>query len=127
MTATDVPTDLLDFMIHDMSFYSFSEDNSLHHGPNMGLMAIEMNPEVKAFRKVHGIGPNSDGFMMPGNAASGALVVYGRLTNVTVSQALDFILQTFPGFWIYENCVDDEGKRTGRLSFYQRIVWTKRP
>lgn len=122
MTATDVPMDLLDFKIHDMQFYSPSEDNSLSHGPNMGLIAIEMNPEVRAFRKAHDIGPNGDGFVMPGNAGSGTLVVYGHLTDVTVSQALDYILQTFPGFWIYESCVDEQGRRTVRLSFEPRVV-----
>jgi hypothetical protein len=126
MTATDVSTDLLDFKIHDMQFYSPSEDNSLNHGPNMGLIAIEMNPEVRAFRKAHDIGPNADAFMMPGNAGSGTLVVYGHLKDVTVSQALDYILQTFPGFWIYENCVDEEGKRSVRLSFMPRILSTRR-
>ena len=119
MTATDVPTDLLDFKIHDLSFYSHNGNNSLSHGANMALMAILMNPEVRAFRKAHGIGPNPDMFMMPGDAASGR-VLYGHLQDVTVSQALDYILQTFPGFWIYENCVSADGERTVRLSFYKR-------
>lgn len=126
MTATDVPTDLLNFKIHDMQFYSPSEDNSLNHGANMGLIAIERNPEVRAFRREHDIGPNADGFIMPGNAGLGTLVVSGHLKDVTVSQALDYILQTFHGFWIYENCVDEEDKRTVRFSFMPHIVRARR-
>jgi hypothetical protein len=30
--------------------------------------------------------------------------VSGELNDVTVAQALDYIEQTFPGFWMYENC-----------------------
>jgi hypothetical protein len=125
MTATDIPTDLLDFKIHDMPFYDASEDNSFNHGPNMGLIAIEMNPEVRAFRKAHGIGPNADSFIGPGDAASGK-VLYGHLKDVTVLQALDYILQTFPGFWIYENCMSAEGERSVRLHFYKRPFSSKR-
>lgn len=121
MTATDVPTDLLDFKIHDMQFASPSDDNSINHGPNMAWIAVEMNSEVKAFRNARGIGPYGYGFTIPGNASSGP-VVYGHLKDVTVSQALDYILQTFPGFWIYENCVDQEGERTVRVSFMPRMV-----
>jgi hypothetical protein len=128
MNATDVPTDLLDFKIHDMPFYSASEDTSMSRGANMAVLAIEMNPEVRAFRKAHGIHPYGDGFVGPGDASSGTLVVYGHLKDVTVSQALDYILQTFPGFWIYENCANDEGERTVRISFFKRrFVTTKRP
>jgi hypothetical protein len=34
----------------------------------------------------------------------------GPMDNVTVSQALDRILQVFPGMWVYENCPGDDGK-----------------
>jgi hypothetical protein len=30
--------------------------------------------------------------------------ISGFLENVTVSEALDYVLKTFPGVWIYENC-----------------------
>jgi hypothetical protein len=125
MVATDVPKDLLELKIHDLRFYSATEENPLSHGANMALMAIEMNPEVKAFRKKYNIEPTSDGFLMPGDAASGKPTVYGHLKDVTVSQALDYILQAFPGFWIYESCVSAEGERTVRLSFYERHFLSK--
>ena len=127
MAETDVPTDLLDLKIDHLAFYSSLDDNTLSHGANMALMAIETNPEVRAFRKAHHIGPDFIG-IMPGDAASGKPVVYGKLENVTVSQAMDRILQTIPGFWIYENCVDKGGERTVRLSFYERpFPWRDPP
>jgi len=33
--------------------------------------------------------------------------ISGDLNNVTVRQALDHVLKTFPGFWVYENCTDE--------------------
>jgi hypothetical protein len=121
MAATDVPTDLLDLKIHDLSFFSSTGDNSFSHGANMAIEAIEMNPEVMAFRRMHKIGPITDGFILPGNSGSDEPIVYGRLKDVTLTQALDYILQTFPGFWVYENCVNADGERTVRLSFFERI------
>lgn len=58
MEATNVPADLLEFRIHDMSFYSPSSNNSIAHGATMALMAIEVNPELIAFREENGIGPD---------------------------------------------------------------------
>jgi len=69
--------------------------------------------------KAHDIAPTEDPFIMHGDAGDGTLVLYGHLRDVTVSQALDYILQTFRGFWVYENCVDEQGKRTVRLSFHR--------
>jgi hypothetical protein len=127
MVETDVLTDFLDFKIKHLAFYSSLGDNTLSHGANMALMAIEVNPEVRAFREAHHIGPNFNG-NMPGDAASGKPVVYGKLEGVTVSKALDRILQTIPGFWIYENCVGKGGERTVRLSFYERpSPWQDQP
>jgi hypothetical protein len=93
MVETDVPTDLLDLKLDLLSFYSSSTENRGSHGPNMALLAILANPEVKAFRKAHNIGPASDDSVMPGDAMSGKPIVYGKLKEVTVSQALDYVLQ----------------------------------
>jgi len=118
MVETDVPTDLLNFRIHHLSFYpSDTSASDPVQGPRMALIAILGNPEVRAFQKANNIGPNSEFFTVPGDALSGKPIVYGNLDDVTVSQALDYVLQTFPGFWIYENCVSKEGERSVYFNF----------
>jgi hypothetical protein len=119
MAESDIPNDLLDFKIHHLSFEVFPPE--LSHGPGAAVMAIQANPEVMAFRKEHNIGPIADRFVGPGDADSPQPVVTGDLSDVTVSQALDHVLKTFPGFWIYENCVNEEGQRTVYFSFLKRI------
>jgi len=120
MTQTDVPTDLLNFELPRMSFDVSGPAAERFHGPNMALQVILMSPEVKDFRKTHNIGPFDDGFLLPGNPEIDKPVLSGELENVTVSQALDYVLQTFPGFWVYESCVDKEGNRTVRFGFFER-------
>jgi hypothetical protein len=58
-------------------------------------------------------------FSTPGNRFSGKPTVYGKLEDVTVSQALDHVLRTFPGFWLYENCANKDGERTVYFSFVE--------
>ena len=119
MMETDVPTDLLNFKIHRMSFFPSDASASVPvHGPQMAMFAILDNPEVNAFRKAHNIGPLADGFALPGNCCGGGSVVHGELNDVTVSQALDYVLKTFPGFWVYENCVSEEGERSVYFNFH---------
>jgi len=84
----------------------------------MALFAIMENAEVKAFKKAHNIGPLGDVYMLPGNCCGGGRVIYGELDDVTVSQALDYVLQTFPGFWVYENCLSQEGERSVYFNFH---------
>ena len=120
MTQTDVPTDLLNFELSRISFDVSGPAAERFHGPNVALQVILMSPEVKAFRKARNIGPFDDGFLLPGNPEIDKPVLSGELENVTVSQALDYVLQTFPGFWVYESCVDKEGNRTARLFFFER-------
>jgi len=119
MAESDIPTELLDFKIHHLSFGVFPPE--LSHGPGVAVMAIQANPEVMAFRKEHNIKPIDDRFVGPGDASSPQPVVTGELNDITVSQALDYILKTFPGFWIYENCVNEDGQRTVYFSFLKRI------
>lgn len=119
MAETDIPTDLLNFKIHHLSFDVLPPE--LSHGPGVALMAIQANPEVLAFRKEHNIGPIADRFTGPGDAGSPGPIVTGELNEVSVSQALDHVLKTFPGFCIYENCVNEDGQRTAYFDFLKRI------
>jgi hypothetical protein len=117
MIETDVPRDLLDIKIRHISFgtANLSSDNDLFGGPNNAVRVVLSAPEVKAFRKSHNIGPFSSRWLGPGDSASKPRVI-GDLYNVTLSEALDYIAQTFPGFWIYENCANQE--HSGRNVFF---------
>jgi hypothetical protein len=122
MMEKDVPTDLLNFKIHHLSF--FPSDASARdpvHGPQMAVLAILENPEVKAFREGHNIGPFADAFALPGNCCGGGRVMHGELDDVTVSQALDYVLRTFPGLWIYENCVSEKGERSVYFNVFDAL------
>jgi hypothetical protein len=114
MMETSVPTDLLSLKIHRLSFYPSGAEV---YGPRMALVAILRNPEVMAFRKARNIG-GWDGGSLPGDCCGGGRVVHGELEDVTVSEALDHILKTFPGFWLYEDCVTKEGVRSVYINFH---------
>jgi hypothetical protein len=114
----DVPTDLLKVRISHITFgdgiYSASD----------ALLWVVMNaPEVRAFfQRNHIAGP------LPMTIVSGGIGkppsdsphISGTLENVTVEEALDRILLSFPGIWLYENCPQNEKhKRTVFLGFYR--------
>lgn len=116
MREKDVPSDLLDVKIHVVHF------PVQFHGPNAAVIAILQSPEVVAYQKEHNIGPSFDPEEM-GNYPSEAFGparprVYGRLHDVTVRQALDYVLRTFHGFWLYENC---KGPGDSRLVYFDFI------
>jgi hypothetical protein len=128
MAERDVPTDLLDVKISHISFApnepvtNMLSGSDMLHGPNVAVQAILQTPEVKAFRKAHNIGPFSATFETPGDAGSTEKpIVSGDLDNVTVSQALDYVLQTFPGFWLYENCRSEGGGRQVFLGIFENV------
>jgi len=116
MVETDVPTDLLHVNIHHLSFPAD------YHGPSMAMVAILHTPEVIDFME-RNIGSKVPwgGWGFPTDAISHKPSVSGELNDVTVAQALDHILQTFPGFWSYRNCYDAEGRRTVSFGFYNNI------
>jgi hypothetical protein len=109
MIEEDVPSDLLDVRIPHLQF------TGEYHGIKFAIVTILKTPEVIAFRKEHKIGPESDwgpGFSLNHSAFAPEVPrVLGDLHDVTVRQALDYILQTVQGFWLYENCKNSEGGR----------------
>jgi hypothetical protein len=119
MIEEDVPSDLLDVRIHDLRF------PVEYHGPNMAIIAILKTPEVIAFRREHNIGPEADwgpGISFPSDAfARDKPRVYGDLHDVTVRQALDYVLSTFRGFWLYENCKSPGGGRRVLIGFFENV------
>ena len=118
MVEEDVPTDLLDVKIDDVQF------PIKYHGPNAAIFAIMQTSEVMAFRKEHNIGPPAN----VGDIAAEYLSeahdpnkprVHGSLHHVTVRQALDYVLGTFHGFWLYENCNNPNGGRIVFFDFFE--------
>jgi hypothetical protein len=107
MFEKDVPTDLLDLKIHHISFPGKYAE---FRGSTFLLWTIMQTPEVQAFAKAHNIGPLYSN-RMPGNPFPGLRQVHRELEDVTVSQALDYVLLAYPGYWIYENCKNTEGGR----------------
>ncbi len=117
MVETDVPQDLLEVKIHHLSFPSD------YHSGAMALYAIVNTSEARDFMD-HNIGRKTawEGWGMPGQIfIHGPSVVPGELNGVTVAQALDYVLGTFPGFWTYQNCYTPEGARKISVSFLKLI------
>jgi hypothetical protein len=105
MRDSDVPRDLLDVKIANLSFDNEEKKGVSMYSPVFVLNFVTAAPEVQAFMKNHNI-------QKLGAALSHEIVdpdgsrVTGELNNVTLSQALDYIMKTFPGLWVYERCPD---------------------
>lgn len=121
MVEIGVPTDFLNIRISHISFDNNGAGPSSAYNPNIALRAIVGTPEVVAFMHTHdiqwpfsgsGIGASSE-------SSSDLPHVSGSLENVTLSQALDHVLKTFPGIWVYENCPKTANRsRLVYLRFY---------
>jgi len=108
-------TELLDVKISHVSF----EKNGVplryaaYEAGHALYYAILKAPEVLDFAKAHDIRIPFLG--MPG-VQSGSEIpvglphVSGSMDNFALSQALDHLVKTFPGIWVYENCPADDGK-----------------
>lgn len=140
MVEADVPQDLLQLKIHHISFSmpytngpiaysgsmavpallnmpeSYTNPAIAHSGP-MAVYALLNAPEVIAFmNQTIGRDVAWEGWGMPGQ-----LVLEGpsvpELNDVTVEQALNNVLETFAGFWTYQNCHDAQGRRKISVGF----------
>lgn len=107
-----VQTDILDVRISHLSFDRISD-------PQQALSVVLGAPEVRSFIQAHGIGQPFNTYAAPLYAlpgfnkspVSGVRSISGELNNVTLADALDYILKTFPGFWLYQNCQGPDGQR----------------
>jgi hypothetical protein len=131
MNETGVPTDLLNVKIGHIPFESYGQSVYTANG---ALEAILQTPEVLAFMRAHGIrglfGPFDNcpgtGRAVTGNAAKWPLDsphVSGTLDNVSLSEALDYVLKTFPGIWIYESC--PHGEKKNRFVYFRFLALHK--
>lgn len=106
----NVHTDLLDLRISQVSFHS--EKN-----PRDATAILVTLPQVKTYMQSHHIHfVNAMGELAP--MPKGAHLD-ATLKNVSVSAALDRIAQTFPGVWIYGECVTSSGERLVDLTFIE--------
>jgi hypothetical protein len=114
----NVPTDLLEVKIHQISFDFSEAEADSSHGPNIAVRKILSTPEVQAFKRAHQIGPASPLELFPPDAVSRKESVTGSLKDVTVLQALDYIFKTFPGLWLYGNCRSPEDPKNRSVYFW---------
>jgi hypothetical protein len=121
MVEADVPTDLLKVRISHISFEPHRIGDPVG-SPVWGLGIILATPEVADFMRTHNLGRPFPWGVEAGMPS--AEHVPGDLNDVTVSQALDYVLRTFPGLWIYENCPSENRKRSVFFMFYlDSPVW----
>jgi hypothetical protein len=113
MAAVDVPTDILRIRIHHISFAQ--SDSEPVSGPPFAVMRIMSASEVGIFMKEHDI--RTSAFRIEGTYPR-LPDIPGELYDVTVSEALDYVLMTFPGYWVYENCTTPESTRSINFRFY---------
>lgn len=101
-----VETDILHVRIKHLSFDGISYADG-------ALAKVIDAPEVQSFIQTKGIGqPPFNMFAAPvdplprlnHSPIPGVRSISGDLNDVTVADALDYILKTFPGFWLYQNC-----------------------
>lgn len=120
MSETDIPRDLLDLRIDHILFKMNYGSRGALYNPRDALLAILDTPEVAAFVAAHDI-EFSDFEQVHGEMQMPSPkqpYISGELHNVTLSQALDYVLRTFPGIWIYENCPSKRGKRVVIIKFF---------
>lgn len=106
-----VQTDILHVRINHLLFDRISD-------PEEALGMVVNAPEVQSFMKSHGIAQPLNKYSPPGYLMSrsntppnpGVRSISGELNNVTLADALDYILKTFPGFWLYQNCQALDGR-----------------
>ena len=119
MVEDDVPADLLDVKIDHIQFPVKST------GPDAAIVAIMHTPEVRDFLSKHNVGPAPNLGDIAGYSRQDYNApmrrVYGNLYDVTVRQALDYVLGRFHGFWFYENCKSTEGGRIVFFGFIENV------
>jgi hypothetical protein len=114
MIESGVSPDLLNVKIKHIPF----EINGvpLQHAafsPVAAVGTILHTPEVLAYAEAHNIVIPSLGGAAPGNNAPFSIDrphIVGSMDNLTLSQALDRVLRTFPGIWVYAACPCADGK-----------------
>jgi hypothetical protein len=107
MMETGAPTELLNVKISHILFQG--NDTAIAAIRHVILQA----PEVVNFMRAHSVERSLVEGLSRGSGPSAhpeqSSHISGSMVNVTVSQALDEVLKTFPGIWVYESCPRDDG------------------
>jgi hypothetical protein len=110
MIQNGVPTDLLDVRINEVPL-------SFAYSPGQAARAVYSTPEVAAFISDHHISMPTGSTVTGGPGSMRADLPHrlDSMHDVTFSEALDGLLRTFPGIWVYQDCLKPDGK--------SRFVW----
>jgi hypothetical protein len=127
MIENGVLADLLNVRISHISFDGYgshtANEEAGEYTPNGALYVILQAPEVVAFMKARGIATPTGGGAVPGGVAPMTHRlphISGSMDDLTLAEALDRVLKTFPGLWIYKSCArNDTKKRVIYIRFYQ--------
>jgi hypothetical protein len=112
---TTAPHDLLSVKIKSLSF---DDEQTARYNPVDALTLITSALEVEAFMKEHGIG--WQGGIINEAFSPGKPYLSGKLNNVTLSQALDYMAKSFHGLWVYKECPGNQkNKRVIDIWFYR--------
>ncbi len=126
MIERDLPRDLLDVRISHISFKG-PEGRDGVWIPRQARRMLVHAPEVQAFMRAHNIGWATDAEYI--NDVYGGPRPYlphvsGDLYDVTLAEAMDYVLKSFPGFWVYENCLRDDGTRVVFFEIFGSMLRT---
>jgi len=126
MFESDVPRDLLDVRISHISFKDSEGRNGVWN-PRQARRMLADAPEVRAFMRSHNIDWASDAEFINdiyGGPHDYQPHVSGDLYDVTLAEAMDYVLKSFPGFWVYENCRKEDGTRAVFFEIFGSMLRT---
>jgi hypothetical protein len=116
MVEKTVPQDLLNVRIAHISF----DDEEKKRPNSMYVQTLVLGfitglPEVQTFMRDHSIDREPKVIHV---VMSAHPTLSGELNNVTLAQALDYMVKTFRGLWVYKECHSNKNKRIVDFSFY---------
>lgn len=109
MIQSGVPTDLLDLRISEIPRFDAYDANAAKE-------SILWARDVAAFMYAHHIPMPSSGGVVHGGTHVDPPRRFDPMHDVTVSQAMDRVLKIFPGIWVYQDCLQPDGK--GRFIWF---------
>jgi hypothetical protein len=106
----DVQPEILGMKISNLKFKEESD-------PREAVSKILSSQELATYMRNHRIEfiATSGGLIPPPSGRH----LSGTMTDVTVSQSLDRITETFPGVWTYEECLTPQGEKRVVISFHE--------
>jgi hypothetical protein len=123
MVDGNVPQELLNVKISEVSFKNA-------YDPLSAQALILASVEVRTFLKDHHVTSGLDSGRFQGELRRlyiepqpGYPQISEDLKNVTVRQAMNRLLSTFPGFWVYQTCSSENGRRVGFDYFPNPSTW----